>query len=95
MVKSGLEEKPDSYDIPRVSQYRLAAHLGSALVLYSASLWTGLSLLLPRHKVCQESKAQGHVSSECCGWGVKGDCASGLVSIPDSDLMLCYKSPFL
>ncbi|NXT60290.1 COX15 protein, partial [Chaetops frenatus] len=51
MVKSGLEEKPDSYDIPRVSQYRLAAHLGSALVLYSASLWTGLSLLLPRHKL--------------------------------------------
>ncbi|XP_068544311.1 heme A synthase COX15 [Anas acuta] len=51
MVKSGLEEKPDSYDIPRVSQYRLAAHLGSALVLYSASLWTGLSLLLPRHQL--------------------------------------------
>ncbi|XP_065528082.1 heme A synthase COX15 isoform X2 [Lathamus discolor] len=51
MVKSGLEEKPDSYDIPRVSQYRLAAHLGSALILYSASLWTGLSLLLPQHKL--------------------------------------------
>ncbi|XP_031453544.1 cytochrome c oxidase assembly protein COX15 homolog isoform X2 [Phasianus colchicus] len=51
MVKSGLEEKPDSYDIPRVSQYRLAAHLGSALVLYSASLWTGLSLLLPPHQL--------------------------------------------
>ncbi|KAM4636772.1 heme A synthase COX15 isoform 1-T1 [Discoglossus pictus] len=51
MVKSGLEEKPDSYDIPRVSQYRLAAHLGSALVLYCASLWTGLSLLLPKHKL--------------------------------------------
>ncbi|KAM8924180.1 heme A synthase COX15 [Pelodytes ibericus] len=49
MVKSGLEEKPESYDIPRVSQYRLAAHLGSALVLYVASLSTGLSLLLPRH----------------------------------------------
>ncbi|MEE6486306.1 hypothetical protein FKM82_014571 [Ascaphus truei] len=51
MVKSGLEEKPESYDIPRVSQYRLAAHLGSALVLYCASLWTGLSLLLPKHKL--------------------------------------------
>ncbi|KAM4852771.1 heme A synthase COX15 isoform 1-T1 [Thomomys bottae] len=51
MVKSGLEEKPDSSDIPRVSQYRLAAHLGSALVLYGASLWTSLSLLLPRHKL--------------------------------------------
>ncbi|KPP68988.1 COX15 protein-like [Scleropages formosus] len=50
MVKSGLEEKPESYDVPRVSQYRLAAHLGSALVLYCASLWMGLSLLLPTHK---------------------------------------------
>lgn len=51
MVKSGLEEKPESYDIPRVSQYRLSAHLGSALLLYCASLWTGLTLLLPPHKV--------------------------------------------
>ncbi|KAG7462460.1 hypothetical protein MATL_G00185070 [Megalops atlanticus] len=51
MVKSGLEEKPNSYDIPRVSQYRLAAHLGSALLLYCASLWTGLSLMLPTHKL--------------------------------------------
>lgn len=51
MVKSGLEEKPESHDIPRVSQYRLAAHLGSALVLYAASLWSGLSLLLSRHEV--------------------------------------------
>ncbi|KAM4033373.1 heme A synthase COX15 [Anomaloglossus baeobatrachus] len=56
MVKSGLEEKPDSYDVPRVSQYRLAAHLGSALVLYCASLWTGLSLLLPRHKFIETSQ---------------------------------------
>ncbi|KAG9341054.1 hypothetical protein JZ751_019808 [Albula glossodonta] len=51
MVKSGLEEKPESYDIPRVSQYRLAAHLGSALLLYCASLWTGLSLMLPGNKL--------------------------------------------
>ncbi|XP_072281322.1 heme A synthase COX15 isoform X2 [Pyxicephalus adspersus] len=53
MVKSGLEEKPDSYDVPRVSQYRLAAHLGSALVLYCASFWTGLSLLFPRQKLLE------------------------------------------
>lgn len=51
MVKSGLEEKPESYDVPRVSQYRLAAHLGSALLLYCASLWTGLTLMLPANKV--------------------------------------------
>ncbi|XP_028651534.1 cytochrome c oxidase assembly protein COX15 homolog isoform X1 [Erpetoichthys calabaricus] len=51
MVKSGLEEKPESYDVPRVSQYRLTAHLGSALVLYCASLWTGLTLMLPQQKL--------------------------------------------
>ncbi|XP_061601479.1 cytochrome c oxidase assembly protein COX15 homolog [Cololabis saira] len=53
MVKSGLEEKPESHDIPRVSQYRLSAHLGSALLLYCASLWTGLTLLLPAHKMTE------------------------------------------
>uniref|UniRef100_A0A672LR42 Cytochrome c oxidase assembly protein COX15 homolog n=1 Tax=Sinocyclocheilus grahami TaxID=75366 RepID=A0A672LR42_SINGR len=51
MVKSGLEEKPESHDIPRVSQYRLAAHLGSALLLYCSSLWTGLTLMLPANKI--------------------------------------------
>ncbi len=57
MVKSGLEEKPESHDIPRVSQYRLSAHLGSALLLYCASLWTGLTMLLPAHKVQRLSLA--------------------------------------
>lgn len=55
MVKSGLEEKPESHDIPRVSQYRLSAHLGSALLLYCASMWTGLTLLLPAHRVQRDS----------------------------------------
>ena len=47
MVKSGLEEKPKSTDIPRVSQYRLASHLGSAFLLYSGFLWSSLTHLLP------------------------------------------------
>jgi cytochrome c oxidase assembly protein subunit 15 len=38
MVKSGL------VDDPRVSQYRLTAHLSLALAIYSAMLWTALSL---------------------------------------------------
>jgi heme a synthase len=42
MVKSGL------VDDPRVSQYRLTAHLGIALLIYAAMLWTALDLLLPR-----------------------------------------------
>ncbi len=47
MVRSGLQEKPAPTDIPRVSQYRLAAHLGMAVVLYSSMLYTALGLLTP------------------------------------------------
>ncbi|RUS76320.1 hypothetical protein EGW08_015908 [Elysia chlorotica] len=46
MVKSGLEEKPGPNDVARVSQYRLAAHLGSAFILYTLFLWQGLTHLL-------------------------------------------------
>lgn len=42
MVQSGL------VDDPRVSQYRLAAHLGMALLIYAAMLWIALDLLSPR-----------------------------------------------
>jgi len=48
MVKSGLEDRfHGESDVPRVSQYRLAAHLGSALILYSLFLWTSLHHLVP------------------------------------------------
>ncbi|XP_062081401.1 cytochrome c oxidase assembly protein COX15-like [Humulus lupulus] len=47
MVKSGLEEPPTEYAQPRVSPYRLAAHLTSAFVIYSGLLWTGLSVVMP------------------------------------------------
>lgn len=42
MVMSGL------VDDPRVSQYRLTAHLGLALLIYIAMLWQALGLLAPR-----------------------------------------------
>lgn len=47
MVKSGLEESlmDDPTAVPRVSQYRLAAHLGTAFVLYIGMLGTGLAAL--------------------------------------------------
>ncbi|CAG0910920.1 unnamed protein product [Cyprideis torosa] len=49
MVKSGLEEErfQDAKDVPRVSHYRLASHLGLAFVLYSLLLWSSLDLLKP------------------------------------------------
>lgn len=42
MVKSGL------VDDPRVSQYRLAAHLGLAFLLFGLMFWTGLGMLQAR-----------------------------------------------
>lgn len=51
MVKSGLKDdflSPDrkpGRDVPRVSQYRLAAHLGTAFVAYLSMLWCGLDIL--------------------------------------------------
>jgi cytochrome c oxidase assembly protein subunit 15 len=41
MVMSGL------VDDPRVSQYRLVAHLGLAFLIFGAMLWTALGLLYP------------------------------------------------
>ncbi len=41
MVKSGL------VDIPRVSPYRLGAHLALALLIYAAMFWLALGLLRP------------------------------------------------
>lgn len=46
-LKSGLEVPAnDPNAVPRVSQYRLAAHFGSAVVLYALLLWQGFSHLL-------------------------------------------------
>lgn len=40
MVKSGMVDRPD------VSQYRLVAHLGMALIIYGAILWVAMGLLM-------------------------------------------------
>lgn len=56
MVKSGLEDRfHGESDVPRVSQYRLAAHLASAFVLYSLLFWNSLGLLIPP-QIIQKSK---------------------------------------
>ena len=47
MVKSGLEdafmETPGA--VPRVSQYRLASHLGMAFLLYLGMFWSGMAVI--------------------------------------------------
>jgi cytochrome c oxidase assembly protein subunit 15 len=47
MVKSGLEQQPARQREPRVSPYRLAAHLSMALGLYSGLMWQGWTALRP------------------------------------------------
>jgi len=44
MVKSGL------IDVPHVSQYRLTAHLGLAVLIYAFIIWTALQLINPPSK---------------------------------------------
>ncbi|KAJ3041143.1 Cytochrome c oxidase assembly protein cox15 [Rhizophlyctis rosea] len=47
MVKSGLSEElmEKPHAVPRVSQYWLSAHLGSAFIIYATMLMTGLEIL--------------------------------------------------
>jgi cytochrome c oxidase assembly protein subunit 15 len=52
MVKSGL------VDNPRVSQYRLTAHLGLALAIYAAMQWTALDLLKPARAAANEPRVR-------------------------------------
>jgi cytochrome c oxidase assembly protein subunit 15 len=52
MVASGL------VDEPRVSQYRLTAHLALAFVIYGAMLWTALGLLSPGPPVGEDARVR-------------------------------------
>ena len=56
MVKSGL------VDMPRVSAYRLAAHLGLALLIYASMLRLALRLLRPRRQALPGDAALRHFS---------------------------------
>ena len=51
MVKSGLEVKDGEY--PRVSPYRLCAHLGTAFMLYMGLQWGAMSMFRPNIAVTQ------------------------------------------
>lgn len=59
MVKSGLQEPESEYVEPRVSPYRLAAHLTSAFIIYCGLLWTGLSVAMPEPPTDSVAWVQG------------------------------------
>jgi cytochrome c oxidase assembly protein subunit 15 len=53
MVKSGL------VDDPRVSQFRLTAHLGLAFLIFAAMLWVAWSLRMPRRFAVADDRQRG------------------------------------
>jgi cytochrome c oxidase assembly protein subunit 15 len=58
MVKSGLKDdlfEPGSH--PRVSQYRLATHLGAAFLVYCSMVLNGLSILKEHRMLANPAKA--------------------------------------
>ncbi|KAF1952975.1 electron transfer protein 1, mitochondrial precursor [Byssothecium circinans] len=64
MVKSGLKDdlfEPGSH--PRVSQYRLTAHLGAAFAVYCSMLLTGLSILKEHRMLADPAKAQEKINA--------------------------------
>ena len=63
MVKSGLEEPALPYETPRVSPYRLAAHLTSAFIIYATLLWTTLSVAMP--KTSMQMAQELNLAKEC------------------------------
>lgn len=57
MVKSGL------VDVPRVSQYRLTAHLGLAVVIYAFMLWVAFDLLFSNRTISNSDKTKSLTGS--------------------------------
>jgi cytochrome c oxidase assembly protein subunit 15 len=57
MVQSGL------VDDPRVSQYRLTAHLGLAFLIYAAMFWVGLDLVRGREARSRRAGATGSTAT--------------------------------
>jgi cytochrome c oxidase assembly protein subunit 15 len=69
MVKSGL------VDDPRVSQFRLTAHLVIALLIFSAMLWVAMDLLSPRGSAAGKARSAPRSKADSVrrlGWLIAG-----------------------
>lgn len=66
MVRSGLEE-PMNNAVPRVSPYRLAAHLTSAFAIYATLVWTTLSIAFPAPSTVLAAGSQGARAANAVG----------------------------
>ncbi|XP_026324680.1 cytochrome c oxidase assembly protein COX15 homolog, partial [Hyposmocoma kahamanoa] len=72
MVKSGLEDRfQGPSDVPRVSQYRLAAHLSLAFILYAGLLGGALRVLRPFPGAATYRRVEGLKGVTALAHGVK------------------------
>lgn len=80
MVKSGLEDRfhrPE--DVPRVSQYRLAAHLSLAFLLYTGLLWSALDHLLPAQTLPSHGEFRAFASKAALRFRAMAHSTKGLI----------------
>lgn len=62
------------YDTPRVSPYRLAAHLASAFSIYAVLLWSALSLAAPVPQLAAAAPAVQAAAARLRGAAVPLSC---------------------
>lgn len=72
MVKSGLVEDP------RVSHFRLTAHLGVALAIFAAEMWVALQLLAPAQGRGPLSRFAGGLAAAVFAMALTGGFVAGL-----------------
>ncbi len=58
-----MQEPEDDWQTPRVSPYRLAAHLVSAFAIYSGLVWTALDIVTPRPLLLSSSASEAAVAA--------------------------------
>lgn len=70
MCPDSVQEPEKEHETPRVSPYRLAAHLGSAFAIYSILVWTTLSLAFPKSPSLGLKGIQLMATQSLKGWAL-------------------------
>ncbi|KAF8072411.1 COX15 [Scenedesmus sp. PABB004] len=76
MVRSGLEE-PEGHAVPRVSPYRLAAHLTSAFGIFATLVWTTLDLARPEPLLASLSRTAAGAANTALAAAARAQAAGG------------------
>lgn len=67
MVRSGFRE-PEENQVPRVSTYRMAGHLATAFTIFTALVWTTLSVAVPISPTMAAGPEAAHAARLLSRW---------------------------